>query len=850
MNPHEESAAPPSVLRFLLFLAALAVCGVAQWNIFQRTDWSTSSWALVVGAFVAAWAAGRPSPLRATESRPSAERPDAGDKLLGWAAILAGVGAAMWGSWALSVDWAESFERGFVAVTLGTFAWSFGLSRIDQGFRKEAPPLSWPRWEVAAFAAVLLLGLFLRFYRYDSFPPYDGICAIEEPQSGQGAVAIREGLRPWEFLLDRWLPVPFMAFCGDTFTAIRLPFTIVSWLTIVPFYLLMRELVSRPAALAATTLFAFCRWHLIYARHAHAVFGPTLPLILLVLYLAIRVYRRGGLAAYPWIGLLCAYTLYAYAGYRATPAFVALFFGISVVQHLWEYRQAVIPSARNAVRASLQSQAVGFVVAGVAFAILATPLYYRLTANPTYFVEAVGRATNNPQYYHDDRALMLEQRLDRLRSTAMMFNHLGDGSAVFNVPGKPQLDPVSGTLLVLGLAYCIVWAGVRMQGFYAFYFVVLLAFGTIFTHNFDIRRLQGIIPLVFILAGFFLDGAGGFVRRRLGRIAWAPLALACALFGGIAFADNYHVYFREMMSSVVVRSSFHTNYTVAIRYFHDMPDNGYLQLISDMGNFFQPSDYEWWRGDRLPGDTSHDLLPLLSGEEGPFAGRELHVLVRLPMFEGEEIAELIEQRFPAASCSNYRHPDGPRFATFVACVLGPEVHGDGRPLIGGVRAQYFRGDDEAPFLERWEPAISLALVPDACRLPSTRSHVPCRAVWQGTWTFAGDVPRQLMAEVRAGTVRVFVDGERVESTLDRPRAEDAIVFATLEIPPGDHEIRVESEWASVEAVGTRLRTRRAGESEWDLLTFSDLDAPVAEAVPEPEAIEPEVIEPEVIEPDA
>lgn len=823
MNRTEVPMSPPTWLRFIAFLAGLAVCAVSQWYIFQRTEWLWSSWGLVLGALLAAWAAGRPEPLLAAETRPATVEPHGiGRRAYGTIATAGGLALALFGSWLLSVDWDGRFGTGWVCLVAGVAAFAFGIGRLDQRFRKDAEPLPWPRWEVLAFAAVVLLGLFLRFYRYDTFPPPDGICAIEEPQSGMGAEAIRAGLRPWEFLLDRWMPLPFMQMFGDSFTAIRIPFTIVSWLTIVPLYLLLRELVSRPAALGATLLFAFARWHLAYARSAHAVFGPTLPLILVALYLAVRAYRRGGLEAYPWIGAICAYTLYTYAGYRATPAFLGLFFAISVVQHLWEKRQAVIPSARAAIQRSLRGQLVGFVLGAIGFGLVAAPLYYQLTKNPAHFVEAIERATNNPQYYHDDSSRMLEQRIDRLRDSAMMFNHLGDGSAVFNMPGAPQLDPVSGALLVLGLAYCLIWAGTRMQGFFAIYFLVLLLFGTVFTHNFDIRRLQGVIPLIFILAAFFLDGAGHFVRRRLGRLAWVPLTLAAALFGGIAFAENYNLYFRDMMTSSTVRQAFHTNYTIAIRYYHDMPDNGYLRLISEMSNFFQPSDYSWWRGDRLPGDTSHDLVGLLHGDKGPWDGHELHVSIRLPTYEGHEIATLIQKRFPAAKCRVYRHPDGPIWAQFMTCILGPDSYGDGRDFQGGVLARYSRGGSTVPILERREPAISYGFVPDECRYPTNRSRIPCDVVWEGIWNVREAGTWQIMANSQNGSVRVFVDGRRFESSPDRQQGPDRVLNTELELAPGPVQIRVESEWTDIDAVGTQLRVRRGGEADWQLLEFWDL----------------------------
>lgn len=818
------STAPPSWVRFGLFLVALAVCGVAQWNIFQRTEWYWSTIALLGASVVAAVLAGRPRPFLAEEAAPMLDASPRWRLQLGWGLSLLGGLAAVVGAYLLSYRWDTDFVAGFLAVVGGTAVLSSGLALVDAPWRK-AVARPWPHWEKAAFLAIVALGLFLRFYQYDTYPPYDGICAIEEPQSGQGAIAIRAGQRPWEFLLDRWIVVPFMVYLGDTLTAIRIPFTIVSWLTILPLYLLLRELVSRPAALFGTFLFTISRWHLIYARHAHAVFGPTLPLILVALWLCVRVYKRGGLAAYPWIGLLSAYTLYAYAGYRATTAFVGLFFLGSLLHHLREYRQAVIPSMRLAISRSARAQIAGLLLVVFGFLLLVVPLYHRLTKDPAYFLEAAVRATGEERYYGGDMQAMLQQRLERLRETASMFSHFGDGSSTFNIPGTPQLDPVSGTLLVLGLAYGILWFAYRGQGFFVLYFLVILGFGTVFTHNFDIRRLQGIIPLIFIVATYFIDRIGVLVRARLGRIAWVPLALAALGFGGVAFADNYRVYFKEMMHSTVVRTAFHTQYTIAIRYLHDMPDNGYLFLISDMDNFFMPSDYEWWRGDRLPGTTSHDLWPLFAGQEGPWRGRELHVVMQEPMYEAAELADLIERRFPDAECQPWRHPDGPLFVTFVACRVPSEP--DGMTFTGGVRATYYRGNSETPLLQRREPVISYGFVPDVCHYPGVRHVAPCRAVWEGLWHVNEADEYQLLATVSSGDVKIWIDGKELRPASTLPPADAGAMQVNLQLEQGPHAVRVEAQFSSLEGLGVRLRMRRNGESRWRLLEFADLAAPVS-----------------------
>ena len=126
---------------------------------------------------------------------------------------------------------------------------------------------------------------------------------------------------------------------------------------------------ARSRQLFATGMFAICRWHLIYARLAHAIFGPTLPLILTALYLCVRVHRYGGLSAYPWIGLLCGATLFAYAGYRGTTLFVGVFLLISLVWHWRAMRRAADDAQRFAARTALGVETVG--LAFVALSVLA-----------------------------------------------------------------------------------------------------------------------------------------------------------------------------------------------------------------------------------------------------------------------------------------------------------------------------------------------------------------------------------------------------------------------------------------------------------------------------------------------
>jgi hypothetical protein len=782
---------------------ALALCGVAQWYIRQRQHWGVASELLAISVLAAGLFLGKPEPAPERRAAAAGGRRSRSVLALGLVLAVAGLGALATASALLSRNWVVRFDRAAPLAIAGTAVWSVGLALVQRGRDRRAVPLPMPRWEWLAFVAIVALGVFLRFYRSDVFPP-QGVCAVEEPQSGMGAHAIlHAGARPWEFVGDRWLPVPFFVLMGENLRALRLPFMLVSALTIIPLYGLMRQLVSRQAALFATALFAMCSWHLIYARLAHAIF-PTTLIVVLVLYLCARVHRRGGLAPYPWIGFLSAYTLYAYAGYRATTLLVVVFLGVSLGVSVRRWRAAIVPRFRAQARGALLTQCVGLLCAGVAFVAAALPLVFLLRANPQYYLEAAHRAViGNPQYYTSDLRLAVQQRIDRLRDTAEMFNHLGDGAFTFNLPGEPMLDPVSGVLFPIGLAYTLLWWRHRLQGFFAFAFLFLLLMGTVFVHNFDIRRLQGIIPLIFVLIAFAADRLqqlGAEWRRGRARPALLLAALALAV---TALGFNYDLYFRRMMNDQKVIAGFHNRYTLDIAYLHSLPPDAYLLVVGDTLNLFSPSDYAWWRGDEVPGSAVADLLPLLRGQAGKWDGHDLRVLIEQP-FEREALGRLLQERFPGTRCENISQFHAAHL-DYTVCRV-PTVH-SGRGFIGGARARYFRRDASTPFLERTEPVVSYAITPVGCQEPQTFDKGLCRAEWEGTWEVPQTGTYQVKAEGRQASVSLVIDGERV----DRP---------AVTLSAGPHDVRVEAQSQSHDETGTRLLWRRNETEPWQLVRFA------------------------------
>jgi hypothetical protein len=794
-------------IRFGGVLAAFSACGIAQWSIRQHPFWTEATVALVIAAAAAALLLGPP-----TDSSPDARRgPDVRGRHL-WLGL--GIAVAGFGSYALAfclltLDWFVNFDVGAPVALGGLAIWTAGLAVVDRGNGVCSQRRRMSRTEVALLVLIVALGFFLRFYRYDYFPPPGGVCAVEEPQAGQATwLIIHEGHRPWEFVGDRWLPVPFFRVFGESLTAARVPFSIVSGLTVLALYILLRQLVSVPAALFGTALAAMSSWNLIYARLAHNIFATTL-VVVVVLALCARAHRVRGLTWYPLIGFLSGYTLYTYAGYRGTPAFAALFLGLVFLDGVRRWLRAANGGDRHRQKRRVVVQAVGLGLALLAFAGPLIAMLPRLQReNAGFFFEAVNRSILNTSYYTSEAQVFVSRVVRRVQMSAKLFNHYGDGSETFNLPGEPMLEPVSGTLFVVGLVYCIFWWRHRWQGFFALMFLALMVVGTVLVGNFDPRRLQGVVPLVFVLIAFVADRFGQAATARLGRRARPLLVGVAVVLLGAALRNNYDVYFTRMIHEPRVRAAFQNNYTVMASHLQSLPDDAYLIAVSDVSYFFRMSDLSWIRGNRVPGEVSLDLWELFAGQKGAWAGRDLRILLQEPFARGA-LVSLLQRRFRGAQCEEVHPAHVPAYRYMSACrIPSPEL---ATGFAGGAHARYFRGDEPAPFLERREPVISYAFVPEVCSFPVGLHKPPCRVEWEGVWRVPHTGEYALRAEARRGRLEVTVDGQAVS-----PKQK---------LTAGEHVIRARTEFVPVRGehdhTGARLQWRRHAEDPWQFVEFAE-----------------------------
>jgi hypothetical protein len=131
---------------------------------------------------------------------------------------------------------------------------------------------------------------------------------------------------------------------------------------------------------------------------------------------------------------------------------------------------------------------------------------------------------------------------------------------------------------------------------------------------------------------------------------------------------------------------------------------------------------------------------------------------------------------------------------------------------GGIRARYYRGAADEPFLDRVEPAISYAFLPQACQFPYVIGQPPCRVEWEGVLQVPADGTYRFSAQARHGTLRVWIDGQPLRGA--------------MQLTAGPHQLRAEARFAGVndesQEGGARLFWRRGPDAAWELVPFQDL----------------------------
>jgi len=669
--------------------------------------------------------------------------------------------ASFFGSWRL-YHWPGDFDGALslyglalAALWLGTWE-NYSLThRLKRWKAKLVPGIKAHGKEILAWLVIFALAVFMRVHLFGYFPPADG-AAFEEVQTGGVAHSVLHFHdRPLEFPLTAYLPALTFCLWGENSFALRLPFLILGILTLVPFYLLLRELFETEVALFGALLLAVCRWHALASRIADEIF-LSISFEVLLIYFLVKGHKTGKVGHFFWLGLLTGYTFYSYTAYRAIPFFVLLFFG---GQFLWGFLTHCLSPKKGLgsylrhTWASSYRQALVFLVAVL---IVLGPLIVISWQGNTLFVEPFLRHV----FVRGDTALTsLQLSLSdwpaRVQRALLIFTHRGADYAALNLPGEPMLDPVSGVLLAWGVAYCLLTFYKPYRLFFLTWFFTTLFVGAVLPLNFYVGRFSGLIPVVFIVICFLIQALWE-VRARLFGL-WGRRGFALYLVGlsGLAVYFNVDTFFAKQIHDSQVRAAYEDGTLVLCHHLSSLPSDTYIYLWSEtrpVDFLFERSNYSWACQD-LFGEPLTSLTEALPVRRA--SSTDVAYVILNPLAKAEEISSLVQYFYPEASCRSMAGEHG--LYTIVSCQVSGQVISQRR----GLQGYYYQDADfgKSPALTQVDRVASLDWE------EGTPLDIPFGVIWRGM-LYVEKGGHYGLGSDTGDEVEIAVDGQCLFSTFE------------------------------------------------------------------------------------
>ncbi|MEI2690610.1 MAG: glycosyltransferase family 39 protein [Anaerolineae bacterium] len=390
---------------------------------------------------------------------------------------------------------------------------------------------------------LLLTAAFLRFYRLGDLPQdLHGDMASH----GLQALALLAG-RVDGIIALGWADIPMTGFLptalmmrlsGDTGTlGLGLASALGGVLSVWGLYIWLNETLGRRVALIGAALLAVSYTHIHFSRIAEYM-DPVPFAVWSLAMLAIGLRRRQSL---PFVlsGLLLASACLMYYSGRVTLVIVALFLlYLLLVERrlLWANRRGLLWLALGAVIALgpmlllILLEPAGWLQRSREVWVFNPPVLEH--SRHKYGVETVGQ-------------IMAEQA----RRSLLMFNLSIDSSTQFGFP-RPLVDPVTGPLVVLGMAYALAHLRRWPVGLLAIALGTVVVVGSILTDNppfwprlvFVLAPAMGLAALAIDRCWSALTDAFG---QETGRIA-SILVVAGLLYVGLL---NWTLYYQEAVHS-------------------------------------------------------------------------------------------------------------------------------------------------------------------------------------------------------------------------------------------------------------------------------------------------------------
>jgi len=427
---------------------------------------------------------------------------------------------------------ADGLGRGLAwyAVALALWIVAFAGSHWLRGERTLPARPVHRHLEMAALAAILLTGLFLRVYRLNDIPV--GLC-IDGSANTLKVLDILRGA-PYEPLylsretMYHYIMAGFFRALGPSVHSLRLTSAFLGMLALATFYALVRELFEVRVALLATLLFATSVYHITYSRSGwRAIQVPVFEFA--AFFCVLRAQRCTPGQRWRSVGWWAAGGLAVGLGLNTYESFrlVVIALGVYVVCLVLQR-----PAKTFSRSGFLAYHWPGLVAFAACSLLCFGPLGWEAV---THWSEFMARSQAVFIGERMRQAKSWQPLWDNIRNALLTYNYRALGDFFDNA--KPLLDRPWAILYVGGLAVLLGNLQRWRPRLLLFWFAVALLPGVFSWPN--AQRLIAATPLAFLFGGLFLFA----LWRTLDDAHWGLAAYPLlAALGVLLLVYTYQVY--------------------------------------------------------------------------------------------------------------------------------------------------------------------------------------------------------------------------------------------------------------------------------------------------------------------
>ena len=467
--------------------------------------------------------------------------------------------ALAWWSFALSV------ALTLAAVPAFEGRWAGFIRKFRRGSQVSFEPRALLPW--AALGGILLFALLIRLYNLEGFPPglwFDEADNLDQARfiaenPSHTPVYVPSNNLPSMFLLPIALIIKFAGISISTGRLVAVAFGVAG---VIAIFLMVRHMSGTAMGLIAAFLVSVMRWDINWSRIGmHGITAPFFAA--LTAWLTFRALDRERATDFALAGAMLGLGMWFYAAYR-------LF--VIVIVFLFLHRFIFADGGRKRVLRNFGVMALFALIVTlpvVQFAATDSEEFFKRTQRTSIFAH-VGDG-------EETRAL-----LQSLTKHLGMFHLEGDPNGRHNIPREPMLDPLSGLLMLFGLAIAVArWRKVAYIALPVWILVMIMP--GVLTIPWEapqslraITVIPAIIALIAIAIGFLWDKARAF---RLPALRVGAAAFIAGMLAVIGYA-NINAYFGEQANSPEVYAAYSTDETLIARDMAERVERGYSPMVS------------------------------------------------------------------------------------------------------------------------------------------------------------------------------------------------------------------------------------------------------------------------------